>query len=347
MSPRTNCDKKSMNCKTVDLPEPLSPIRQLNFAQIEFEFDQRLEVVYFDRFDVHRMFFRDDLSPFVVSSRDGLRLGQDVGHLPDDFLRGPVLVGHAFLGKDWFSSFRYSLSPTKSVNCSKLEIHWVWPGRMPAGAAFNAVKKSIRALWATMQEATGIDTRPTPIRASSGTGTSSVFMPEMASIKLTESGPSDVRDGPFDVGPRLDPVDECQVGAGGQITVATLDGFIQAADGEHVGPGVDDKVLVQAVPGVRAGPDLASHFLGRDHLFAGHVAAPLGKHLVLDVHSGRAHLNQPLGDPGGIHGVAAARIDVGHHRNGDGLDDVPGHVQNVFIRTRPMSGLPEKLAARP
>ncbi len=40
-----------------------------------------------------------------------------------------------------------------------------------------------------MIEATGIDTRPTPSFASSGTGTSSVFTPVTASIWFTESGP--------------------------------------------------------------------------------------------------------------------------------------------------------------
>ena len=43
-----------------------------------------------------------------------------------------------------------------------------------------------------------------------------------------------------------------------------------------------------------------------------------------------AHLDQAFGDPGGVDGVAAAGVDVGHDGNTHRLDDVPGHVQNVF-----------------
>ena len=102
------------------------------------------------------------------------------------------------------------------------------------------------------------------------------------------------------------------------------------SDGEDVGAGVDDEVLVQPVPHVGAGADLAGHLLGRDDFLAGHVAAALGEDLVLDVHAGHAHRDQPLGDPGGVDGVAAAGVDVGHDRDVHGLDDVPGHVQDVL-----------------
>src|SRR5437764_3323888 len=33
MSPRINCDRKSTNCKTVDLPDPFRPTRQVNLAR--------------------------------------------------------------------------------------------------------------------------------------------------------------------------------------------------------------------------------------------------------------------------------------------------------------------------
>ena len=81
------------------------------------------------------------------------------------------------------------MSPTASVNCSNDVTHCVWPGSVPVADALSAEKKLTSALWVTMIDATGIDTRPTPSFASSGIGTSSVFMPDTASMRLTDSGP--------------------------------------------------------------------------------------------------------------------------------------------------------------
>ena len=78
------------------------------------------------------------------------------------------------------------------------------------------------------------------------------------------------------------------------------------------------------------GPDLPRHLLGRDHLLAFHVPAPLREHLVFDVDSGDIHLNQPLGDGRGIQRIAAARIDVRHHRNRHRPHDVPRDIEDIF-----------------
>ena len=48
MSPRTSCDKKSMNCNTVDFPTPFRPIKQLNFAKSSLKPTSDLKLFYFD-----------------------------------------------------------------------------------------------------------------------------------------------------------------------------------------------------------------------------------------------------------------------------------------------------------
>jgi hypothetical protein len=61
-----------------------------------------------------------------------------------------------------------------------------------------------------------------------------------------------------------------------------------------------------------------------------HVSAALGKNLILDVHPRRAHGDEAFRDPGGVDGVAAARVGVHHHRHGRRLNDVPRGVENVL-----------------
>ena len=237
---------------------------------------------------------------------------------------------------------RYSLSPTKSVYSSKDGTHWVWPGRMPVGDALRAVKKFIRAFWATMIDATGMDTRPTPIFASSGMGMSSVFIPETASMRLTDSGPL-MPLSAFSMSTRARmPSMKARSAPAARYMLQPLDGFVDAPAGEDVGPGVDDEVLVQPVADGGAGSDLAGHLLGGDDFLAGHVAAALGEDLVLDVHAGEAHGDDPLRDPGGVDGVPAARVEVGHDRDPDRLGDVPGEVEDVLHPDEADVGLAEE-----
>ena len=56
----------------------------------------------------------------------------------------------------------------------------------------------------------------------------------------------------------------------------------------------------------------------------------LGKHLVFDVDPRHFHLDQALRDGGGVDGIAAAGIDIGHHGDLDRADNVPGEVEDVF-----------------
>ena len=81
--------------------------------------------------------------------------------------------------------------------------------------------------------------------------------------------------------------------------------------------------------------ELANHLLGRDHSLAGHVAAALGKNLVLDEQAGDpgpligAHRPTNVGD------VAEAGIGIGEDRHGHGIDDpgiVVGHLDQAEQR---------------
>ncbi len=94
--------------------------------------------------------------------------------------------------------------------------------------------------------------------------------------------------------------------------------------------GVDDDVAPGAGAHVGHGADLAGHFFRADDLFAFHVAAAFGEDLILDVDARGAHFDEPFGDTGGVEGVAAAGIDIGHDRDLHGAADVGGDVEDVF-----------------
>src|ERR1035437_5430932 len=146
----------------------------------------------------------------------------------------------------------------------------------------------------------------------------------------------------LDVEPAPDPVDEGEIGAGREIQVAAPDRLVEAVNRIGVGSSVQDEVGIEPVADTRARANLPGHLLGRNDLLAGHVPAALREDLVLDVHAGDAHGDEPLRDPGGIHGVAAAGVDVGHDRDRDGLRDVPGLVEDVLHRQEADVGLGEE-----
>ncbi len=173
-------------------------------------------------------------------------------------------------------------------------------------------------------------TRATPMAASSGIGISSVFTPVTASIRFTESRPRISRTARSISARVRDAIEEHHVGAGIQIEVGAEDGLLQPEYGKGIGAGIDDDVGAQARRAIHHGPNLARHLFGGNHLLAFHVAAALGEDLVFDVDAGDAHFDQPFGDGGGIDGVAAAGIDIGHHGNRHGAHDVAGDVEDLF-----------------
>ena len=55
-----------------------------------------------------------------------------------------------------------------------------------------------------------------------------------------------------------------------------------------------------------------------------------GKHLIFNIHTGYAHFNQALDNGRGVDGIAAAGVDIGHHRNCHGAGDMARDIEDVF-----------------
>jgi hypothetical protein len=77
--------------------------------------------------------------------------------------------------------------------------------------------------------------------------------------------------------------------------------------------GSRDQEQVLAAPRGGRGPDLGDHLLGRDHVLAGHVAAALGRDLVLDEDRRRAQRLVALDGVGDILHVAIAGVAIDQH----------------------------------
>ncbi len=101
---------------------------------------------------------------------------------------------------------------------SKGSHHCVWPGSVPVGEALSALKKAVSALCATMIDATGIDTLPTH-GAKVRDGYEFSFHTGDGVHEVNGKGAVEHALHCRLVRPRLDAVDETEVGAGLQLQV--------------------------------------------------------------------------------------------------------------------------------
>ncbi len=111
---------------------------------------------------------------------------------------------------------------------------------------------------------------------------------------------------------RLRRLDENAVGAGLEILLAAAERLVEAVHGAGIGARDDEEVLVP--PRADRGLDLRHHVCCRDHVLAGHVAAALGRDLVLQENRGRAHRLVALDGVGDVLDVAVAGVAVDQHR---------------------------------
>nr|GEU28025.1 hypothetical protein [Tanacetum cinerariifolium] len=133
---------------------------------------------------------------------------------------------------------------------------------------------------------------------------------------------------------------EDHVGARLHARHGALDGRVQPLDGQGVGAGHDHELFVGAR--IDGGADAVDHFLLRDDLLAGPVAAALGAHLVFDVHGGRAGLDHRLDGARDIES-GGAESGIGIHQQRQIADvgnaaHVAGHLDR--LRLAPVRPVP-------
>ena len=107
-------------------------------------------------------------------------------------------------------------------------------------------------------------------------------------------------------------LDEQAVGAGFEIHLAAPQCVVEAVHGARVG--ACDDVEVAAVARGGRGADLSHHLVGWDHVLAGHVAAALGRDLVLHEDRRHAHALVALDRAGDVLHVAVAGVAVDQDR---------------------------------
>jgi hypothetical protein len=120
---------------------------------------------------------------------------------------------------------------------------------------------------------------------------------------------------------------EDQIGAGLPVEPAPGDGLVQAVDRQGVGARHDHQIRVPS--GVQGRLELLQEVPGRHYVLAGHVAAALGKDLVLNEQPGDPGLLEAPHHARHIGGVAETGVAVDEDRQAGRLDDpavVVGHL---------------------
>ena len=107
-------------------------------------------------------------------------------------------------------------------------------------------------------------------------------------------------------------LDEEQIGAGLAIELGPLDGGVEPFDRAGIGAGHDDHRLVLA--GIEGRLQLGDHLGCGDHLLALHMAAALGRDLILDEQGGDAGALIGAHGAGDIGRPAIAGIGIGQQR---------------------------------
>ena len=135
-------------------------------------------------------------------------------------------------------------------------------------------------------------------------------------------------------------LDEDAVGPGRQISVGAAEGLVQAMHVARIGARQDEGVGFHLALCGRA--DLRLHLGRGDDVLAGHVAAALGRHLILE-HDRRDA--QPLVTVQHVHDVldvAIAVVAVDEHRQS--LTATMSRTAEEISpnRTRPISGRPQR-----
>jgi len=111
---------------------------------------------------------------------------------------------------------------------------------------------------------------------------------------------------------RLRRLDEQAVGAGLEVELGAAQRLVEAVHRAGIGAGDDEGVGIAPRGGGR--PQLGRHNVGVDHLLAGHVAAALGRALVLDEDRRHAHRLVARDRARDVLGVAIAVVAVDQHR---------------------------------
>ena len=183
-------------------------------------------------------------------------------------------------------------------------------------------------------------TRATPMRASSGMRNEFGLDAGHRVHQVDRYQAVNLAHGALDIGAGADAVDERHVGARFQVQVGAADGLVQAIDGVSVGAGVDDEVrrrrasrasaMARTLPAISSAaitclPSMWPQRLGKTWSSMLTPATPI--------------VDQALGDIGGVERIAAAGIDIRHHRDAHGPDDLPGVVQDVLHLHQPDVGL--------
>ena len=139
-------------------------------------------------------------------------------------------------------------------------------------------------------------------------------------------------------------LDEQHVRARVAVAPRALERGVEPLDRARVGAG-DDHELRRAA-GLDRGAHLLDHLARRDHLLAVHVAAALGRHLVLEVEPGDAGRLVLADRAHHVERVAVAVVGVGDHRDPDGLHEPPRVAGHLVEREQADVGPPEQRRRR-
>ncbi len=139
----------------------------------------------------------------------------------------------------------------------------------------------------------------------------------------------------------LDPED---VRASIPVPQRAVAGGVHPVAGEGIGTRDDDEIGVAARLHGRL--DLADVLACLDHVLAGHVSAPLGRHLILEVDGRHAGLLVGVHGLDHVDGIAVARIRIGDHGNAHGIGDATGVVDHLRAGQERHVGAAEQRARR-
>ncbi len=124
------------------------------------------------------------------------------------------------------------------------------------------------------------------------------------------------------------------------VAQRAVDRLVDAVDRQAVGAGDDHEVLVGPRRDGRL--QLADHLAGRDHVLALHVAAALGRLLVLQVDARHAARLVVVHRADHVDRVAVAGVGICDHRDGDRLRHAPGVLDHLAARQQRHIGTAEQ-----